>query len=184
MEMNDNIQPLDPIAFALGPIQVHWYGLIIGTGLALALFIAIREGDRRGLPKDSFADLMLWAIPIAILSARLYYVLFEWSYYSAHPGQILQIWNGGLAIHGALIGSVVTAYIFTKKRGISFWKVADIAAPSIILRPSHRPLGKLYESGSPWWRGNEIISRRFAAAGVYHQSNVYKRCLLSSNLFI
>jgi phosphatidylglycerol---prolipoprotein diacylglyceryl transferase len=131
--MNENIQPLDPVAFSLGPIPVHWYGVIIGTGLALALFLAIREGDRRGLPKDTFADLMLWAIPIAIISARIYYVIFEWDYYKHNLDAIPQIWNGGIAIHGALIGSVVTAYVFAKKRGISFWKIADIAAPSIIL---------------------------------------------------
>lgn len=131
--MNENIQPLNPIAFSLGPIQVHWYGIIIGSGLALALYLAIREGNRRGLPKDTFADLMLWAIPIAIISARIYYVIFEWGYYKNHLADIPQIWNGGIAIHGALIGSVLTAYIFSKKRGISFWKIADIAAPSIIL---------------------------------------------------
>jgi phosphatidylglycerol---prolipoprotein diacylglyceryl transferase len=131
--MEENIQPLDPIAFSLGPIDVHWYGIIIGAGLALALIIAMREGEKRGLPKDIFADLMLWAIPIAILSARAYYVIFEWSYYSQNPGDIIKIWNGGIAIHGALIGSVITAYVFSKKKGISFWKLADIAAPSIIL---------------------------------------------------
>jgi phosphatidylglycerol---prolipoprotein diacylglyceryl transferase len=131
--MNDTIQPLNPIAFSLGPISVHWYGIIIGSGLALALYLAIREGNRRGLHKDTFADLMLWAIPIAIISARIYYVIFEWEYYVNHPGDIPQIWNGGIAIHGALIGSVLTAYVFAKKRGISFWKIADIAAPSIIL---------------------------------------------------
>ncbi|WP_462411015.1 prolipoprotein diacylglyceryl transferase [Neobacillus sp. Marseille-QA0830] len=131
--MNENIQPLNPIAFSLGPIEVHWYGLIIGTGLALALFLAIREEKRRGLPKDTFADLMLWAIPIAIISARIYYVIFEWDYYQSHPGDIVKIWNGGIAIHGALIGSVLTTFVFSKKRGISFWKLADIAAPSIIL---------------------------------------------------
>lgn len=131
--MEETIQPLNPIAFSLGPIDVHWYGIIIGVGLALALFLAIREGERRGLEKDTFADLMLWAIPIAIISARIYYVLFEWGYYSQNPGDIIKIWNGGIAIHGALIGSVVTAYVFTKKKGISFWKLTDIAAPSIIL---------------------------------------------------
>ncbi|MGG1676433.1 prolipoprotein diacylglyceryl transferase [Neobacillus sp. NRS-1170] len=131
--MNEKIQPLDPIAFTLGPIQVHWYGIIIGSGLALALFLAIREANRRGLPKDTFADLMLWAIPIAIISARIYYVIFEWKYYVSHPVDIPKIWNGGIAIHGALIGSVLTAYVFARKRGISFWKIADIAAPSIIL---------------------------------------------------
>ena len=65
-------------------------------------------------------DLMLWAIPIAILSARLYYVIFEWDYYSQNPGEIIAIWNGGLAIHGALIGGVITAIVFTKKRQFPF----------------------------------------------------------------
>lgn len=131
--MEKNIQPIDPIAFSLGPIQVHWYGVIIGTGIALALWLAMREGQKRGLPKDIFADLMLWAIPIAIISARLYYVIFQWDYYSQFPGEIPKIWNGGIAIHGALIGAVATTYFFTKARGVSFWKLADIAAPSLIL---------------------------------------------------
>ncbi|MCM3567439.1 prolipoprotein diacylglyceryl transferase [Neobacillus mesonae] len=131
--MNENIKPLDPIAFYLGPIPVHWYGVIIGSGLALGLYIAIREANRRKLPQDTFADLMLWAIPIAIISARIYYVIFEWGYYSQHPADIPKIWGGGIAIHGALIGAVITTIIFTRKRGISFWKLADIAAPSIIL---------------------------------------------------
>ena len=131
--MEKNLQPIDPIAFSLGPIQVHWYGVIIGTGIALALWLAMREGQKRGLPKDIFADLMLWAIPIAIISARLYYVIFQWDYYSQFPGEIPKIWNGGIAIHGALIGAVATTYFFTKARGVSFWKLADIAAPSLIL---------------------------------------------------
>jgi phosphatidylglycerol:prolipoprotein diacylglycerol transferase len=131
--MEENIQPLDPIAITLGPIQVHWYGVIIGAGIALGLWLAIREGDRRGLPKDTFSDLMLWAIPIAIICARIYYVIFQWDYYSQNPGEIIKIWNGGIAIHGALIGSVATAYFFAKKKNVSFWKLADSAAPSIIL---------------------------------------------------
>ncbi|CAM3903940.1 prolipoprotein diacylglyceryl transferase [Mesobacillus zeae] len=131
--MEENIQPLDPIAFSLGPIQVHWYGLIIGTGIALALWLAVREAERRGLDKELFPDLMLWAVPIAIICARIYYVIFQWDYYAQNPGEIPKIWNGGIAIHGALIGSVATAYVFARKRGVSFWKLADIAAPSLIL---------------------------------------------------
>ena len=131
--MEESIQPLDPIAVTLGPFEVHWYGVIIGVGIILAMIIAMRESTRRGLDKDVFADLLLWAIPIAIISARIYYVIFEWDYYAHNPGEIIAIWNGGIAIHGALIGAVLTAYFFTKKRNISFWKLADIAAPSIIL---------------------------------------------------
>ncbi|RDI41043.1 prolipoprotein diacylglyceryl transferase [Falsibacillus pallidus] len=131
--MNSNLKPLNPIAFHLGPLEVHWYGIIIGCGIALALFLVIREGERRGLPKDTYADLLIWAIPISIICARAYYVLFEWGYYAKHPNEIVQIWNGGIAIHGALIGAIITTLIFCRKKGISFWKVADIAAPSIII---------------------------------------------------
>ncbi|MDA1476521.1 prolipoprotein diacylglyceryl transferase [Bacillus changyiensis] len=131
--MNETFEPLNPIAFQLGPIAVHWYGIIIGVGALLGLWMAVREGERRGLHKDTFVDLILFAIPIAILCARAYYVLFKWDYYSEHPDQIIQIWNGGLAIHGGLIGAILTGIIFAKKKGLSFWKLADIAAPSILL---------------------------------------------------
>lgn len=131
--MEATIQPLDPVALTLGPIVIHWYGIIIGVGIILALIIAMREAPRRGLDKEIFADLLLWAIPIAIISARIYYVIFEWDYYQRNPGEIIAIWHGGIAIHGALIGAVLTAYVFAKKRNVSFWKLADIAAPSIIL---------------------------------------------------
>ncbi|KKB75107.1 MULTISPECIES: prolipoprotein diacylglyceryl transferase [Bacillus] len=131
--MNETIEPLNPIAFHLGPIAVHWYGIIIGCGALLGLWLAVREGERRGLHKDTFVDLVLFAIPIAIICARTYYVIFQWDYYSKHPDQIVQIWNGGLAIHGGLIGAVLTGIVYSKVKGISFWKLADIAAPSILL---------------------------------------------------
>jgi len=129
----ENIQAIDRVAFELGPITVYWYGIIIGVGLLLGWLLATKETKRLGLDKDIFSDLLLWAIPIAIISARIYYVLFEWGYYRDNIGEIIAIWEGGIAIHGALIGGVITTILFAKKRGISFWQLADIAAPSIIL---------------------------------------------------
>ncbi|WP_404409619.1 prolipoprotein diacylglyceryl transferase [Jeotgalibacillus malaysiensis] len=126
-------QPIDPVAFSIGPLSVAWYGLIIGTGIVLGYLLANREADRLGMPKDMFADLLIWAVPIAIISARIYYVIFQWDYFSQNPGEIVAIWNGGIAIHGALIGSVATGFVFAKRKGLSFWKIVDIAAPSIIL---------------------------------------------------
>ncbi|MDM5451449.1 prolipoprotein diacylglyceryl transferase [Peribacillus simplex] len=131
--MEQGIQPLNPIAIDLGPIQVHWYGLIIGFGVLLGLIIALRESERRGLDKETFTDMILFAVPIAIICARIYYVIFQWEYYSQNPGDIIKIWNGGIAIHGALIGAVLTAIIFAKVKKVSFWKLADIAAPSLLL---------------------------------------------------
>ncbi|WP_050616409.1 prolipoprotein diacylglyceryl transferase [Bacillus testis] len=131
--METQIQPINPIALDLGPIAIHWYGVIIGVGLLLGLWLALRESDRRGLTKEVFLDMILFAVPISIICARIYYVIFEWDYYSAHPGDIIKIWNGGIAIHGALIGAVLTAVVFCRIRKISFWKMADIAAPSLLL---------------------------------------------------
>lgn len=124
---------IDPIAFNLGPIPVHWYGLLIVSGIILAYFVGQREAMKRGLPEEFLADLLLWAVPISIVCARIYYVTMRWDYYGQNPEKIIEIWNGGIAIHGALIGAFITAYIFTRKRNISFLKVADIAAPSILI---------------------------------------------------
>lgn len=131
--MEGDIHPLNPVAFNLGPLSIHWYGIIIGVGIALALMLAVREGEKHQLHKDVFPDLLIWAIPIAIIFARIYYVIFQWDYYSQHPEDIVKVWQGGIAIHGALIGATLTAIIFTKVHKLSFWKIADIAAPSIIL---------------------------------------------------
>lgn len=131
--MEEMFQPIDPVAFRIGPISVHWYGILIGLGIVLALLLAMREGKKRGLDKEIFADLLLWTLPVAIISARVYYVIFEWDFYSQNLSEIPKIWNGGLAIHGGLIGAVITGYIFTKVKKISFWQIADIAAPSILL---------------------------------------------------
>ncbi|MCI1858775.1 MAG: prolipoprotein diacylglyceryl transferase [Sporolactobacillus sp.] len=129
----NQIEPLDRVALQIGSIHIYWYGIIILVGVLLGLWLAVREGKRRGLPPETFMDLILWAAPIAIIFARLYYVTFEWDYYSQHPAEIIAIWKGGIAIYGSLIGAVITAIVFCLVRRISFWKLADIAAPSVIL---------------------------------------------------
>lgn len=131
--MEQILLAIDPVAFSLGTIEVRWYGILIALGIVLAYFVAQREALKRGLPEDFLADMLIWAIPISIISARIYYVSMKWEYYGANPEKIIQIWNGGIAIHGALIGAVITAYIFSKKKGISFLKVADIVAPSLLI---------------------------------------------------
>ncbi|GAK11667.1 LOW QUALITY PROTEIN: prolipoprotein diacylglyceryl transferase [Geomicrobium sp. JCM 19039] len=128
-----SVQPLNPVAIEIFGWPIYWYGLIIMLGGLLAFLLANHEAKRRGLHSELLLDLLIWAVPISIVSARLYYVLFRLDYYLENPGQIIAIWKAGLAIHGALIGAVITAIVFAKKRGVSFWKLADITAPSILL---------------------------------------------------
>ncbi|MDF9842609.1 MULTISPECIES: prolipoprotein diacylglyceryl transferase [unclassified Paenibacillus] len=123
---------LNPIAFSIGPVPVHWYGIIIGVGALLGLMLVIREGKRFGIEKDFFYDLLLIGFPSAIVGARIYYVAFEWDSYKNNIAEIFMIWHGGIAIYGALIGAVIAAVIYTRAKGYSFWRIADICAPGLI----------------------------------------------------
>ena len=132
--MTCEAEALSRVFINLGPIPIYWYGVIIATGLFLGLYLATKESDRLGLEKDLMVDLIVFAAPIAIVFARIYYVIFEWEAYKGGPWwNVFAIWEGGIAIHGALIGAVLTAIVFAKVRNVSFWQIADIAAPSLIL---------------------------------------------------
>lgn len=131
--MSLQLGAIDPIAFSLGGLSVHWYGVIIASAVLLAIFLGTNESEKRGIKGDDIIDMMLWALPISIIGARIYYVIFEWRYYIQHPTEIIAIWNGGIAIYGGLIAGGLTVYWFTKKRGLPFWLVLDIAAPSVII---------------------------------------------------
>lgn len=124
---------LDPVAFSIGAIKVHWYGIILGTAAVVGLLLAIREGKRFGISQDFFMDLLLFGVPSAIVGARIYYVAFKWDDYKDNLLEIFKIWHGGIAIYGALIGAVICALIYVRKKGYSFWRIADICAPGLLI---------------------------------------------------
>ncbi|KAA1042464.1 prolipoprotein diacylglyceryl transferase [Macrococcus equipercicus] len=127
------LSAINPIAFELGPLSVRWYGIIIASAILIGYLIAQRESVKKGYKEDTLIDIIVWAVIIAIICARIYYVAFEWSYYKAHPAEIPMIMNGGIAIHGGLIGAFSTGFILAKRKNLSFFQLADIVAPSIIL---------------------------------------------------
>lgn len=131
--MGNGVQPLDPVAIQIGSISVKWYGVIIASAVVIALLLALSEANKRKMYKEIIVDLLIWAIPISIISARIYYVIFEWDFYKNNLGEIVKIWHGGIAIYGALIGAVLTAIIFSRIKKISFWQLADVVAPSLII---------------------------------------------------
>jgi prolipoprotein diacylglyceryl transferase len=124
---------MDPVAFSIFGLEVRWYGLLIAIAVMIGTLIAAKEAGRKGIKEETLIDFLLFAVPVAIISARLYYVIFSWSYYSSNPGQILNIRGGGLAIHGAVIGGALVAIIFTRIKKLRFWTLADVVAPSLIL---------------------------------------------------
>lgn len=131
--MEEEIQPLSRIFLEIGPFTFYWYGILIGLGVFAGYILVTRETVRRGLPKDTFGDLLIWALPIAIICARIYYVIFRFEDFAHDPIRIFFIWEGGLAMHGGLIGGIGTAIVFAIRRGIPVLKLLDIAVPGILL---------------------------------------------------
>ncbi len=116
---------MDRVAFTIFGIDVMWYGVLIATGMLIGIALAVREAKRVGISEDDVLNIAIIAIPVAIICARLYYVIFSWDYYSQNPGEIFNIRGGGLAIHGGLIGGILTGFIYAKVKKLDFFKTAD-----------------------------------------------------------
>lgn len=124
---------MNSIAFYLFGIPVHFYGLIISSAIALGVIIAMYFAKTRGFDTEIILDFVILAVPLAIICARLYYVVFTWDIYKDNPLTIFMTWKGGLAIYGGVIGGVIAAIIFCKRRKINVFDILDICAPSLIL---------------------------------------------------
>ena len=124
---------MDRVAFTLFGIDIMWYGILIATGMVIAVFIALREAKRLKISEDDILNLAMIAIPCGLIGARAYYVIFNWSYYAGNIAEILNFRGGGLAIHGGLIGGILAGFIYAKIKKINFFKLADCVVLGIPL---------------------------------------------------
>lgn len=113
--------------------DIYWYGILISLAVVIAVAMVYTQAKKKGIDPDSMLDYALLTIPTAIVFARIYYVIFEWEQYADNPISVLYIWNGGIAIYGAVIGGVIATLIFSKWKKISFWTLADLVAPGLVL---------------------------------------------------
>ena len=136
---------MHPILVKIGPITIHYYGLMYVIAITLGLVLIIKEARRKGidLSTEDLFDLLLWTIPVAILGARIYYVAFQWGYYSRHPLDMIKVWEGGLAIHGGVIAGAIAVYLFCRVKKVPFWALADAISPSLILGQAIGRVGNL-----------------------------------------
>ena len=121
------------VAFTLFGRDVYWYGVLMALGILIGVWLAIREGKRKKLTEDDILDMCLVIIPSGVVGARLYYVIFEWASYASNPIRALYIWEGGLAIYGAVIGGLIGMFIYSRVKKIRFLKLADCIAPGLVL---------------------------------------------------
>ncbi|MBD2578106.1 prolipoprotein diacylglyceryl transferase [Oscillatoria sp. FACHB-1406] len=135
-----------PIISQFGPLVLRWYSLLIVSAIIIGMTLSQYLAKRRRINPELVADLALWLVVAAIPCARLYYVLFEWKNYVGRPEEIIAIWHGGIAIHGAMIGATLAALIFARLNKVSFWQLADLVAPSAILGQAIGRWGNFFNS--------------------------------------
>lgn len=123
----------NPILFSFGFITIYWYGLLIVLGIISALILILSLAKRFNIDSEYIWDLSFYLVLFGIIGARIYEILLEFPYYISHPNQIIKIWEGGLAIHGAIIAGALTLFLFIKKNKLDFWQLMAITVPGLAL---------------------------------------------------
>lgn len=183
--------PIDPIIISFGHLALRWYSLIILVAVFIGLQVALREADRKGFSRDTIYDLLLWLLPGGILGARLFHVIDHWQdTFATNPIRILYIWEGGLAIWGAVAGGLITLAILSWRRRWKLVFLLDLLAPAIVLgqaigrlaciitgdavgKPTNGPLGFAYVSP------NAMVPE----LGVYYTPTPLYEFLLNMGIF-
>lgn len=121
-----------PVAFTVFGKDIYWYGIIIASGFLLAVLYMLHRAKDFGVTQDDVLDMILWAVPIGVICARLYYCIFYWELYEDDPISMLYIWEGGLAIYGGIIGACIAVVIYSRKKKQNFSLLMDTASMSIV----------------------------------------------------
>ncbi|MBD1854363.1 MULTISPECIES: prolipoprotein diacylglyceryl transferase [Leptolyngbya] len=171
------------IGFQIGPLSIRWYGVLIASAVLIGVNLSQYLASRRQVNPELLSDLAIWLVLAAIPSARLYYVIFQWRDYVGNPASMIAIWQGGIAIHGAILGGTIAALIFARVKKISFWQLADLVAPSLILGQAIGRWGNFFNSeafGSPTdlpWKLFIPLDRRplgLENVAYYHPTFLYE----------
>lgn len=159
----------------LGFTQIRWYGAIIAFGFLLAVLFGGRIAYKWKINLDKMIDVLLWGTLGGIIGARLYYVAFEWGYYSAHPADIIKIWEGGLAIYGGIIGGLLCAFIVCKVEKLNFLNLLDMVSMSLLIGQGIGRWGNFANqeafggfSGSKWGMMSETVAEYISKHADYY----------------
>ena len=185
----------NPVALALGPVQIHWYGLTYLLAFGLFLWLAIHRARlpwfvRTGWSRRDVEDLLFWGVLGVVLGGRLGYTLFyKPAYYAAHPLEILAVWQGGMSFHGGMLGVIVAMALFARSRGRPWLEVTDLIAPCV---PTGLASGRLgnFINGELWGRAADPSlpwAMVFPQSGTdlpRHPSQLYQFALEGLLLFV
>lgn len=170
-----------PNLFRIGPVEVHSYGVMLMVGFLSAILLSRRQARRMGLPADLPLDLGVWVMVASVVCARIMFVGLNWTYYSPRPAEALYVWRqSGLSFHGGLLGGVLAGVIFSWRRGLSFWTVADMVSPGIALGYAIARIGCLLNgccygipTDRPWGMRFPVLPDSRLTTGPSHPTQIY-----------
>ncbi len=137
---------MDPVLFNLFGVEVRWYSVLMLTGMIISIIMLIKEGKRFNIPKDFLFNLAFWVIIIGLICARAYYCIFNFELYKDNLISVLYVWEGGLAIHGGIIGGVITLVIYAKRYNVNPIKIMDMTVVPLILAQAIGRWGNFFNS--------------------------------------
>ena len=163
---------MNPTFLKISNLEIEWYSLFILIGVILSIFLTQREAKKFNISKEVMFDMCFYTVILGIIGARLYYVLFNISYYKYHLLEIIQIWNGGLAIHGGIITGAITVIVYAKKNNLRVLRLMDIAAPALILAQAIGRWGNFFNSeahgfATTYYYLTKIHVPKFIIDGMY-----------------
>ena len=159
--------------FGIEGLNIAWYGIIITFGMILGFMLALRRCKKTGVEPDHLYNLVLWLIPVCILCARAYYVLFEWEQYKDNLLSVFQINKGGLAIYGGILGGVAVVLIYCKVKKFSFWSLADIR---YLIVPTIHYVSQAIYAGGIDKTSNDVNDKYHWFASEYGCSIAWENC--------
>lgn len=178
---------MDRVLFSIGDIKIYWYSVIMLISVLVGMFLALREAKQQGM-YNFISDLITYIIVYGIIGARIYYVLFNFESYRYDLLSIFKIWEGGIAIYGAIIGGFIAIVWLSKKREKSIIKTTDIIVPGLILAQAIGRWGNFFNSEAH----GEIVSLEFLKSihlpnfiinGMYINGNYYNPTFLYESIW-
>lgn len=177
------------IAISWGPINLYWYGIFVVAGMVAAILFSIRTARAKGIKADIILDISFWLVIAGLAGARLYDILLQLPYYLDNPWQTLMVWKGGLAIHGGIIAGLAVIWIFGRRSGVGFFKLAAIFAPGLALGQAIGRWGNYFNqeifglpTSLPWGIPISLINRplEYLSAQYFHPTFLYESlgCLM------
>ena len=162
------------VAFNVFGKDIYWYGVIIALGFALAVLYCSLRIRRFGFNNDLLFDALVAALPSAIVGARLYYVIWEWGYYSKYPSEIIAVWHGGMAIYGGIIGALIAVAVYGRVKRGSIPGMFDVAALGLLIGQCLGRWGNFINGEAHGTLTDSVLGMTVNGYGPFHPTFLYE----------